>query len=333
MNKENLKKLSYKFLPIILVALNALAIVLFAFGFASIFYEKVNLITIFSHLGNLSTKHAFSTGEISSLFILSVAFIGVFVALIALTVRSALLLRSCILTQTIDFKLEYIIKIKNILVLNLLLTAAYVALAGFLSSMEICATAIILFILGIIALTAVKFAVRFFSTNDEFSDVIKYTAKTLVVNVALFVLGLVVVIPAFEMIIEGYRHISFLLPSDEHFKAFYSKNLLFGVLGPVLCVILFVAMLVFFLLFNRNELTEGPKYRKFVKSGFVVFLILAIVTLLITIFCGISCSSTLHYTFGQTINVLRHYLIPALLTNAGLTVVFFMDFKEILDKE
>ncbi|MBR2869985.1 MAG: hypothetical protein IKB98_01190 [Clostridia bacterium] len=332
MNKDNLKSLLYKIFPIALVSLIALNIVFFFFGYVGIAEENVNIATIFSHLGNISNHHTWSNAANVSLFISSIAFIGVLIGLIVVAVFSALTLRLCILTKTTDFKQEYIVKLRNYLILSLFITACYIGLVAFLLEASFSATAIILFILALIVITGLKVA-GFYFENLPLSDFITKSCKALLLNVIYLVLGATLLIPCIDMMINGYNMVSYLLPSESVYGAFYSTGLIFNLLVGVICLLAFGCTLALFFMNTRNDHVDGPVNRRIVKSSFILFLILTIAFAIVTLLCIISGLSALKLTFGQVLNNIRVTLLPALLLSVSGLVFFAIDFKIIRDSE
>ena len=333
MNRQSIKENLYKYAPIAVFALNALTVLLFLFCFASIFYEKINVITIFQHFGNISYHNRHSNGEFLSLFIASAFFVVIFIILVALLIKSINTLRYALLTRVLDFKLEYVIKIRNNYVYTLLFSAIYVAIVCFLSAAKVSFLAVLVFVIGLLVLTALKFFLALTEEDYPLEDIIKETAKQLLLNVVFFASCAFLLIPAFEMIIQGYRHVAFLLPSEKAFSAFYTDSLICNVFVGVVAVLVYAANLSMFFLSNRNTLREGPVYRSKTKSSFVVFIVTTVLLTLVTLFNVLVGISSLKLTFSQLLNLIRTTLIPCLLLSVVGLITYALDFKKIKDEE
>ena len=127
--------------------------------------------------------------------------------------------------------------------------------------------------------------------------------------------------------------VSYLLPSEVQFGAFYSTGLIFNLLVGVICLLAFGATLALFFINCTNDYVDGPVNRRIVKSSFILFLILTIAFALTLILCTISGFGSLNLTLGQWFNNVRATLIPALLFSIVGLVFFAIDFKIIRDAE
>ena len=333
MNKQVVKEKLYKFAPITLCALNALTVLLFLFGFVSIFFEKINAITIFSHFANIGKVAPHAGAEYLSLFIASLLFVGLLVTMIVFLVRSVINLKYCLLTSVLDFKLEYVLKLRNIYVYSLFFCAIYVGFVSFLSASSISFLAVLVFVIGLLVLTELKFFLGYTEEEVVLSDLIKETAKQLLLNVVFFALCAFLLVPAFEMMIQGYRHISFLLPSQKAFSAFYTDSLIGGMLTGITCVAVYALSLTIFFISNRNNVYEGPLYRLKTKSSFIVFIVATVLLALTTLLTVLVGSSSLKLNFGEIFEVIRVTLLPALLLSIVGLVIYALDFKAIKDEE
>lgn len=333
MNKENLKQLVYKYLPIALVAINALTIVLFLIGFASNNSSSVNIISIFSHLGGLNSVHEFSLPYAGRLFAISLVFIGVLVALITLAVFTVFVLRTCIQTQVVDFKLEYILRIKKLYVISLLITACYVAFATFLGETSINFLAYIVFVLAIVVLSACKFVVYFFGKEDlSLNDAIVKAARTLIYNVCFFGLGLVLLMPAIQMISEGYSHISWLLPSEKTFEAFYVHNLFFNLFIGVFCIGFFAVTMILFVMHNTIDF-QKKTYRQRTKLAFVFGILILAIILVFGALAVVLATTSVKLESVLLVDLLRSLFIPCLLFFVAHFVYIAIDYKKVKDEE
>ncbi len=333
MKKQNIKELLYKFAPIALFILNALSIILFLCGFVSIFYEKINVITIFEHFGNISGHTSYSNGEYLSLFIASILFVVFFIIMVIFLVRGFKSLQYALLTRVLDYKLEYVIKLRNDYVYTLLFSAIYVGFVSFLSVSKITFGGVLVFVLGLLALTALKFFLAISEDDADMSEVIKDTAKQLLLNVVFFATCAFLLIPSFEMVIQGYRHVAFLLPSEKAFSAFYVDALVCDIFVGVVAVLLYVATLVIFFISNRNTLKDGPAYRAKTKGSFIVYILTTIFIVFITVLNILACSSSLKFTSAQIFEQIRVTLLPCCLLSIVGLIIYALDFKKIKDEE
>lgn len=332
MNKENFKNLLYKVSPIALASLIGLNIVFFLFGYVAIANESINVASIFSHLGNISTLHDWSNGATVSLFVSSILFILVLIGLIVIAVFSALSLRLCILTKTTDFKQEYITKLRNNLILSAFITACFIGFVSFLATSNVSALAVIMFILVLIALTSLK-VLGFYFENLALSEIIAKSAKVLLLNVIYLVLGAKLLLPCLDMIVKGYGKVSYLVPSDSTFGAFYLNGLVSNLLVGVICFLSFGVTLALFFINSRNDHVEGPVNRRIVKSSFILFLLLTAAFLLTFVIVTIASFGALNLTASQWFNSVRATILPALLLSAAGLIFFALDFKAIRDAE
>ena len=333
MNKQSIKELTYKFAPIALFALNALTVLLFLTGFASIFYEKVNVITIFGHFANISGHNQYSNGEFLSLFLASILFVALFIVMVAFIVRGVKSLKYALLTRVLDFKREYVIKLRNDYVYTLLFAAIYVGFVSFLSASKISFIAIALFAIGLLVLTAVKFLLAYTEDDAKLEDVIQASAKQLLLNVVFFATCAFLLIPAFEMMIQGYRHVAFLLPSEKSFSAFYIDALICNIFVGVVAVLLYVGTLAIFFVSNRNTVFDGPIYRTKTKASFIVYILMTVFIVFVTALNVLVCTSTLKLTGAQLFEEIRVTLIPCVLLSIVGLINYALDFKKIKDEE
>ena len=333
MNKENAKILLYKYLPLVLVAANVLTILLFLVGFATIYGANVNVITFFGHLTSLNERLMWSLSDKLALFALSVAFVIALVIMIAFTVKAFLLWRTCALTQVIDFKLEYILKLKNIFSYVMVTAASYVMLAAFLGSMSVSFLAIITFVLAILVITATKFCLYYTGKEElAFSDVIVKTAYQLVYNVIFFGLCLVLAKPAIAMISTAYSHITWLLPSDAYFKAFYNYNLFFELFTGFFCIIFFIITMIEFVLNTKNDLPRKD-YRIRAKLAFGLHIV---ILSLVVVFIGLTflfSTSAANLGINGAINLIRSIYGPCLLFFVAYFMHIVVAFKKVKDEE
>jgi hypothetical protein len=135
------------------------------------------------------------------------------------------------------------------------------------------------------------------------------------------------------MIVKGYGKVSYLVPSDSTFGAFYLNGLVSNLLVGVICFLSFGVTLALFFINSRNDHVEGPVNRRIVKSSFILFLLLTAAFLLTFVIVTIASFGVLNLTASQWFNSVRATILPALLLSAAGLIFFALDFKAIRDAE
>ena len=333
MNNENAKITLYKYLPIILVIANALTILLFLIGFANSYNSNVNVITFVGHILGITEQLKWALADKLALCVLGGAFAIALIIMIILSLRAFFIWRTCALTQIVDFKLEYILKIKNIFSWVIVTAASYTMLAVFLGSAKVSVLAIAIFVIAIILITATKYCL--FSTAKEEltrSEVIAKTINQLIYNVIFFGLCLTLAKPAIQMITTGYTHVSWLLPSDAYYKPFYNYNLFFELATGIFCLVLFVITMAEFLLNTRNDL-ERKDYRIRTKLSFGLHIV---ILLLILTFGGLTflfATGPANLGIDGAINFVKAIYGPCFLFYFAYFMHIIAAFKKVKDEE
>lgn len=332
MNKENAKISLYKYLPIILVATNALTILLFLFGFVNIYHSNVNVFTFVGHILGITEKLNWSLSEKLSLCALSIAFVIVLIILIVFALRSFFIWKTCSLTQIIDFKLEYILKLKNIFSWAIVTVASYVMLGVFIGA-KVSFLAFIIFVIAILLISAVKFCLFYTSKEDlSLSDAVAKAIIQLIYNVIFFGLCLTLAKPALSMISNGYIHVSWLLPSDAYYKPFYNYNLFFELLTGIFCLVFFIITMMEFVLNTRNDLPRKD-YRIRTKIAFGLHIV---ILALILIFIGLTfffATGPVNLGIDGAINFVKSIFAPCFIFYLTYFFHIIAAFKKVKDEE
>ena len=332
MNKENAKISLYKYLPIILVATNALTILLFLCGFVNIYNSNVNALTFVGHVLGVTQKLNWALSEKVSLCALSIAFVIVLIILLVLAIRSFFVWRTCALTQIVDFKLEYILKLKNIFAWAIVAVASYVMLGVFIGA-KVSLLAIAIFVIAILLISAVKFCLFYTGKEDlSRSDAIAKAITQLIYNVIFFGVCLTIAKPALSMISNGYIHVSWLLPSDAYYKPFYNYNLFFELLTGIFCLVFFIITMMEFVLNTRNDLPRKD-YRIRTKIAFGLHIVILAIILIFIGLTFLFATGPVNLGINGAINFVKAIFAPCFIFYFTYFLHIIAEFKKVKDEE